>query len=113
MRPGCSCIFQEPMLRSGQGPRHTFRTLLGPPRPLHTSRLKRTRQFATFTRTDMNLDEFAASHLPALEADAIRFNVQISAITSAVQQKPAGFRHWSLGAPGHCAFQWPGRAIVL
>jgi RimJ/RimL family protein N-acetyltransferase len=61
----------------------------------------------------MDLREFAELHVPALEADEIRFNLQIGAMTSAVKERPAGFRHWALGAPGHCAIQWPGRAIVL
>ena len=61
----------------------------------------------------MNLKEFAELHAPALEADEVRFNLQIAAITAALKEGPAGFRHWTLGAPGHCAFQWPGRAIVL
>ena len=43
----------------------------------------------------------------------IRFNLQIAALTSAVKERPADFRHWALGAPGHCAIQWPGHAIVL
>ena len=61
----------------------------------------------------MGLAEFAELHVPALEADEVRFNLQIAAIASALKEKPAGFRHWALGAPGHCAIQWPGRAIVL
>ena len=61
----------------------------------------------------MDLAEFAEMHVPALEADEVRFNLQIAAIASALTDRPAGFRHWALGAPGHCAVQWPGRAIVL
>jgi RimJ/RimL family protein N-acetyltransferase len=61
----------------------------------------------------MDLREFAELHVPALEADEIRFNLQIAAMASAVKERPMGFRHWGLGAPGHCATQWPGRAIVL
>ena len=61
----------------------------------------------------MDLAEFAALHVPALEADEVRFNLQIAALTSAVKERPADFRHWALGAPGHCAIQWPGHAIVL
>jgi hypothetical protein len=51
----------------------------------------------------MNLREFAEFHLPALEADEIRFNVQIAVITAAVNEPPLGFLHWTLGTPGHCA----------
>lgn len=61
----------------------------------------------------MDLAEFAELHVPGLEADEVRFNLLIAAIASALKERPAGFRHWALGAPGHCAVQWPGRAIVL
>lgn len=61
----------------------------------------------------MDLAVFAQRHVAALEADEVRFNLQIAAITAAVKERPAGFRHWELGAPGHCAVQWPGHAIVL
>lgn len=61
----------------------------------------------------MNLRDFAQFHVPALEADEVRFNVQIGIITAAVEEKPSGFCHWTLGAPGHCATQTPGRAILL
>src|SRR5262245_266732 len=61
----------------------------------------------------MDLAEFAALHVPALEIDEVRFNLLIAAITSAEKDTPPGFRLWSLGAPGHCAIQWPGRAILL
>jgi hypothetical protein len=61
----------------------------------------------------VDLAEFAELHVPALEADEVRFNLLIAAIASALKENPAGFRHWALGAPGHCAVQWPGRAIVL
>jgi RimJ/RimL family protein N-acetyltransferase len=61
----------------------------------------------------MDLAQFAALHAPALEADEARFNLHIASITSAEKEKPLGLRLWSLGAPGHCAMQWPGRAILL
>jgi len=61
----------------------------------------------------MEVAEFAALHVPALEADEVRFNLQIAAITAALLETPVGLRSWSLGAPGHCAIQWPGRAILL
>lgn len=61
----------------------------------------------------MDLRAFADFHLPALEADEIRFNVQIAIITAAVNEPPPGFLHWTLGAPGHCATMSPGRAILL
>lgn len=61
----------------------------------------------------MDLKEFAERHVPALEADEVRFNVQIAVIAAAAKEPPAGFRCWTLGAPGQCALQWPGRAILL
>jgi predicted GNAT family acetyltransferase len=61
----------------------------------------------------MDLEEFTDLHVPALEADEIRFNLHIAAVTSALKERPVGFRHWTLGGPGHCAIQWPGLAIVL
>jgi RimJ/RimL family protein N-acetyltransferase len=61
----------------------------------------------------MDLQEFAQLHVPALEADEIRFNVQIAITTAAVEEAQPGFFHWTLGAPGHCATQSPGRAILL
>ena len=61
----------------------------------------------------MDLREFAQFHLPALEADEIRFNVQIAILAEAVKEQPAGFSHWTLGAAGHCAIRSPKRAILL
>jgi RimJ/RimL family protein N-acetyltransferase len=61
----------------------------------------------------MDLAEFAALHTPALQADEVRFNQLIAAIAAAAQERPADLRHWTLGAPGHCAVQRPGRAILL
>jgi RimJ/RimL family protein N-acetyltransferase len=61
----------------------------------------------------MDLAEFAALHVPALEADEVRFNSQIAAIAAAAKERPDGFRHWTVGAAGHCAIQRPGRAILL
>lgn len=61
----------------------------------------------------MDLAQFAALHVPALEADEARFNLHIARLTSVEREKPSGLRLWSLGAPGHCAMQWPGREILL
>ena len=61
----------------------------------------------------MDLAEFAALHTPAPQADEVRFNQLIAAIAAAAEERPADFRHWTLGAPGHCAVQRPGRAILL
>jgi RimJ/RimL family protein N-acetyltransferase len=61
----------------------------------------------------MDLAQFAALHVPALEADEARFSLHIAGLTSAEKEEPQDLRLWSLGAPGHCAMQWPGRAILL
>jgi RimJ/RimL family protein N-acetyltransferase len=64
-------------------------------------------------RSLMDLRDFVQFHLPALEADEIRFNVHIGVITAAVEAPPPGFSQWTMGAPGHCAIRSPGRAILL
>jgi len=61
----------------------------------------------------MNLQEFGQFHVPALEADEIRFNVQIGVLAAAAAKDTPGFRFWTLGGAGHCATQSPGRAILL
>lgn len=61
----------------------------------------------------MDLKTFAAFHLPALEAEEVTYNVQIAVIEAALRSVPDGFAYWSLGPPGHCAIQSPGRNIVL
>jgi RimJ/RimL family protein N-acetyltransferase len=61
----------------------------------------------------MDLKEFAFLHLPALETDEVRFNVQIAVISAAVKEATPGFAYWTLGGPGHCAIRWPRRAILL
>jgi RimJ/RimL family protein N-acetyltransferase len=60
-----------------------------------------------------DLRDFARFHLPALEADEIRFNVQIAVVTAAAREMAPGFSHWTLGTPGRCAVKSPGRAILL
>ena len=60
----------------------------------------------------MTFQEFVRYHMPALEADEVRFNVQI-AVMAAAKDFPAGFQYWTLGAPGHCAFRSPDRSILL
>ena len=61
----------------------------------------------------MDLQDFAKVHLPALEADEVRFNVQIAVLTAAITNTPAGFGYWTLGEPGHCAICSPRRAMLL
>jgi RimJ/RimL family protein N-acetyltransferase len=61
----------------------------------------------------MDPAEFAALHVPALEADEVRFDQLIAAATTAAKERPEGLRCWTLGRPGHCAVQRPGRGILL
>ena len=61
----------------------------------------------------MSFQEFARLHIPALEADEIRFNLQIAVMAAAAKDFPAGFQYWALGAPGHCATQTPHHPILL
>jgi RimJ/RimL family protein N-acetyltransferase len=61
----------------------------------------------------MDLQEFARTQLPALEMDEVRFNIQIAMLKAVIDDAPHGFAYWALGAPGHCAIRWPGRAILL
>lgn len=61
----------------------------------------------------MNLEAFARFHLPVLEADEVRFNVQIAVLTAALKDPPSGFGFWTLAGPGHCAIRSPGRSILL
>jgi len=61
----------------------------------------------------MSFQEFARLHISALEADEIRFNLQIAVMNAAVEDFPAGFLYWTLGAPGHCATQTPHYPILL
>ena len=41
----------------------------------------------------MQFLEFAQFHLPALEADEVRFNIQIFLITAAMNDFPAGLQY--------------------
>jgi hypothetical protein len=61
----------------------------------------------------MDLPRFAQFHLPALEADEIRFNVQVAVLRAAAEESTPGFSYWTVGGPGHCAIKSPGRAILL
>jgi RimJ/RimL family protein N-acetyltransferase len=57
--------------------------------------------------------DFAAYHLPALEADEARHNVMLAMLARFPDSDPQLLRSWSLGAPGQCAVQAPGRPILL
>jgi predicted GNAT family acetyltransferase len=60
----------------------------------------------------MDVQEFARYHLPGLEGDEVRYNVQIAAL-SAAMAGPSALEHWTLGGPGHCAMRAPGYAILI
>src|SRR5215467_14393604 len=60
----------------------------------------------------MDLAQFAALHVPTLAAYEVRFSIHIALLTSTEMEVPLDLRLWSLGAPGHCAMQWPGRATL-
>jgi RimJ/RimL family protein N-acetyltransferase len=61
----------------------------------------------------MTFQEFVEFHLPALEADEVRFNLPAGIMAAAAKHCPSGFLYWTLGAPGHCAIQSPDRPLVL
>ena len=61
----------------------------------------------------MRFTEFHDLHLPALERDEARHNLMLgllSAVRAGTSPEP---RWWTLGGPGACALQAPGRPIVL
>jgi RimJ/RimL family protein N-acetyltransferase len=60
----------------------------------------------------MDAQAFARWHLPVLETDEVRFNVQI-AVLSAVAPGPSNLQYWTLGGRGHCATRSPGHGILL
>ena len=61
----------------------------------------------------MTFPEFVALHTPALEADEARFTVPLAIMAAAAEDFPPGLRYWTLGGPGCCAIQSPGRAVQL
>ena len=61
----------------------------------------------------MNFQKFVEFHLPALEADEVRFNLPAGIMAAAAKDYPSGFLYWTLGAPGHCAIQTPDRPLAL
>jgi hypothetical protein len=60
----------------------------------------------------MSLADFIATHAPALERDEVRNNLILGVLASAVRTGTS-ILTWTLGAPGACAIQWPGRPIIL
>jgi GNAT superfamily N-acetyltransferase len=61
----------------------------------------------------MDIKTFAETHLPALETDEARHNLILYLISRALNSPNPALRIWSLGPPGACAVQSPGRSIVL
>ena len=60
----------------------------------------------------MQLSEFIDAHVPALERDEVRHNLLLGVLARAAKSGQP-LRTWTLGAPGACAVQWPGRPIIL
>src|SRR5262245_31722859 len=61
----------------------------------------------------MHAAEFADYHLPALETDAVRYNVLVSILADAAAETRPDLALWTLGAPGHCAVKTTGMPILL
>jgi hypothetical protein len=60
----------------------------------------------------MDAQEFARYHLPALETDEVRYNMQIAVLLAALAGSTS-LEYWTLGGPGHCATRSPGHGIPL
>jgi GNAT superfamily N-acetyltransferase len=52
-------------------------------------------------------------HHAALKQDQVRFNVLVSTLDRVIDGSLPNLRFWSLGDPGACAAQAPGRPLVL
>ena len=62
----------------------------------------------------MNISEFHDFHMPALAHDEARHSVLISIVSQASElDSGQPVQTWTLGGPGCCAVQTPGRSIVL
>lgn len=61
----------------------------------------------------MNIFDFCDFHMPALENDEARHSVLISIVSRARNGQYQNVQTWTLGGPGCCAAQTPGRPIVL
>jgi len=57
--------------------------------------------------------EFVEFHVAALETNEARHNVILSILARTASDPSLNVRLWTLGAPGQCAVQTPGRPIVL
>lgn len=58
----------------------------------------------------MDLQQFVRHHLPALETDEVRYNVQVAVLSAT---GPSTLEYWTVGGPGHCATRSPGHGILL
>ena len=61
----------------------------------------------------MQLSAFLDLHRPALEEDQARHNLMLGLLAAALNRPEPKLRLWSLGSPGQCAVQTPGRAVIL
>src|SRR5262245_61116621 len=57
--------------------------------------------------------DFIEFHAAALETNEARHNIILAILARAVSDPAANVRLWTLGTPGQCAVQTPGRPIVL
>ena len=61
----------------------------------------------------MLLFDFVEFHAAALETNEARHNIILAILARAVSDPDPNVGLWTLGAPGQCAVQTPGRPIVL
>jgi len=62
----------------------------------------------------MNISEFNAFHMPALQRDEARHNLILALLMRAAREDPAGqTRLWSFGEPGACVVQSKDRGLVM
>lgn len=61
----------------------------------------------------MQPHDFVLHHLAALEANEARHNLLLGILGRLCADPTLDVRQWTLGAPGQCAVQTPGRPIVL
>jgi RimJ/RimL family protein N-acetyltransferase len=61
----------------------------------------------------MQLNEFIATHVPALERDEVRHNLILGILDRAGKGQSLPLETWTLGGPGACAIKTSGRPIIL
>jgi hypothetical protein len=62
----------------------------------------------------MDLAQFNAYHMPALEQNEARHSLILALMERAAHEDPPGqTRRWSFDTPGACVVQTPGRGLVL